>query len=490
MYSKKYNKDIDSIMAICDSGFGSKLVAQEIVVTVSENHPLIILANALPWEKMLQLIEHDLKQTTPLKRGLYGRKLKVRIHLGAYLLQKMHDLTDRAIEAAIRDNAAYQVFCGFGIVEKWHVPDHTKIAAFRSRLSADTQHQLANLMCKNAVDNGLAEAHDIDIDSTVQEANMTYPTDAKNLRKLGTIALNVAKCLKERLPNGGAGFNLDVDIKSIASKARACFFLPKKATKEDKAKCLSALLALVSSPVCDVIHACKQMKQSIKDQLPWYVKRYMQQLEYATSYFASVKEYIETGTASIEKRLSLHVSEVACFNKKKAHKKYEFGRTFQIGRLSIGNFLFVGKSNNVRMDDKKSLTPMLEEHAHLFGEDVLQSVATDKGYYSNKNVQALANKNIEQIGIQVPGNTKNKNINLSEEELTHLSNRRAGIEPLIGHAKQGGQLGRSRMKNDQNTEAAGYAAILGFNLRQTVRALLDKLKSECRVKTPCGAAAF
>jgi IS5 family transposase len=103
MYSKKYNKDIASIMAICDSGFGSKLVAQEIVVTVSENHPLIILANALPWEKMLQLIEHDLKQTTPLKRGHYGRKLKVRIHLGAYLLQKMHDLTDRAIEAAIRD---------------------------------------------------------------------------------------------------------------------------------------------------------------------------------------------------------------------------------------------------------------------------------------------------------------------------------------------------------------------------------------------------
>ena len=102
------------------------------------------------------------------------------------------------------------------------------------------------------------------------------------------------------------------------------------------------------------------------------------------------------------------------------------------------------------MDDKKSLTPMLEEHEHLFGEDVLQSVATDKGYYSNKNVKALANKNIEQIGIQVPGNTKNKNINLSEEELTHLSNRRAGIEPLIGHAKQ---LGRSRMKNDQNTEA-------------------------------------
>ena len=41
------------------------------------------------------------------------------------------------------------------------------------------------------------------------------------------------------------------------------------------------------------------------------------------------------------------------------------------------------------------------------------------------------------------------------------------------------------MKNDQNKEAAGYAAILGFNHRQTIRALLDKLKSACWLKTPC-----
>lgn len=85
---------------------------------------------------------------------------------------------------------------------------------------------------------------------------------------------------------------------------------------------------------------------------------------------------------------------MACFNKKKAHKKYEFGRAFQIGRLSKGNFLFVGKSTNVRMDDKKSFIPILQEHENLFGKDTLQSVATDKGYYSNKNVKALASKNI------------------------------------------------------------------------------------------------
>jgi transposase, IS5 family len=45
---------------------------------------------------------------------------------------------------------------------------------------------------------------------------------------------------------------------------------------------------------------------------------------------------------------------------------------------------------------------------------------------------------------------------------------------LIGHAKQGGQLGQSRMKTDETTLAAGYGAIGGFNLRQFIRHLLGK----------------
>ena len=60
------------------------------------------------------------------------------------------------------------------------------------------------------------------------------------------------------------------------------------------------------------------------------------------------------------------------------------------------------------------------------------------------------------------------------ETHVRLVNRRAGIEPLIGHAKHGGQLGKSRMKHDDTTLAAGYGAIGGFNLRQLLRHLLGK----------------
>ena len=97
--------------------------------------------------------------------------------------------------------------------------------------------------------------------------------------------------------------------------------------------------------------------------------------------------------------------------------------------------------------------------------------------YSDKNIKILIEANVAQIGIQTPGNAKHAKINLSEEDYVKLSNRRSGIEALIGQAKQGGQLGRSRMKNDPNTEAAAYAAVLGLNLRQTKRGLLRKLSS-------------
>lgn len=65
-------------MSICDSGIGRKLFGQRIEITVTNTHPLIVLANQLPWEEMLYLVEHDLCQSTALKCLHYGRKLKVR----------------------------------------------------------------------------------------------------------------------------------------------------------------------------------------------------------------------------------------------------------------------------------------------------------------------------------------------------------------------------------------------------------------------------
>ena len=122
------------------------------------------------------------------------------------------------------------------------------------------------------------------------------------------------------------------------------------------------------------------------------------------------------------------------------------------------------------MPDKQSLSSVIEEHEKNFEKSKINSVTTDKGYYSKNNEQLLLKKDVNEIGMQRPCNVKKaKQKPLTEEREEELINRRSGIEPLIGHIKQGGQLGHSRMKSDQTIEASGYAAVLGFNMRQLIR---------------------
>ena len=106
---------------------------------------------------MVDLVLPDLKKTTKHGKWWLGRKLKLRIHLGLYLLQQLYNKTDRQIEYDLKDNGAYQIFCGRFIVDRWHVPDHTKIEEFRSRLSMEAHQALANEMAAHAVKLGFAD---------------------------------------------------------------------------------------------------------------------------------------------------------------------------------------------------------------------------------------------------------------------------------------------------------------------------------------------
>jgi hypothetical protein len=140
-----------------------------------------------------------------------------------------------------------------------------------------------------------------------------------------------------------------------------------------------------------------------------------------------------------------------------------------------GNFLIPLACHAVRMEDKSSLVPFIKEHIRIFGAGQLNSLGTDKGYYSKANVAAAAKFGISEIGIQCPGNTKVNSRMQNPEHARRLRDRRAGIEPLIGHIKQMG-LKRSRMKTDRATLASGYRSVLAFNIRQIERHILGNVR--------------
>ncbi len=460
-------------MSICFSGLDTPCSVQPVTIDVSPTHPLLQLARVMPWQALTDMVLPDLQRTTAKGKWWLGRKLMLRIHLGACLLQWLYNLTDRQVDWAIKDNAAYQLFCGRGVVNHWRPPDHTKIEAFRSRLSPETQRHVANAVAVWATQLGFADPATMDIDSTVQDANIAYPSDAHLMVQMTLLVHKVWTYMKQHIAFF-ADFMPCVDIKAVKAKARAYLFRDRKDPEHTQTTCQD----LWHEAFTQISHVRQYFDVLLDDdiqRMPWNIRRALDQVnEYCSTHFLHVASFLCRGVVVPEKALSFHAKAVSCFNKGKAAKGLQFGRAFQLGRLG-GNFLLVAACTSIRMEDKAAVRPMIEAHQGLFGAGVLTSSGMDKGYYSGANRQYLQSlQGLKECCLQQPGLDTSTLSESDTATYTRLVDRRAGIEPLIGHAKQGGQLGQSRMKTDDTTLAAGYGAIGGFNLRQLIRHLLGK----------------
>lgn len=457
-------------MSICDSGMKNKVFGTKVTIEVSSEHKLIKLANFIDWEELFNIVLPDLKSSTTKGLWWLGRKLLVRMHLGAYILQVLFNKKDREIELDIKDTPVYQLFCGMAVVENWHAPDHTAIEDFRSRLAPETQRTFANHMAKAAAKAGFADPGVCDLDSTIQEANITYPTDAKMFLKLAILSKRISNYVDNKITDFFQKMKIQsffVDLKKIKSVYKDYLFDRTGCESTKKAK-LKDLFQSVAGALCAANSTCKNLKRWGPPKLPWNIERTVSQiLEVGMPYFDQLGKHLYFDVQHTS-RYSLHAESVSCFNKGKPAKKYQFGRAYQLLRMK-GNFMVVLKcEDDLRMEDKQAIEPTLEQHRALFGDQVLKSLSTDRNYYSNENEKKLIEAGVEEIGLARPARVKKAP--LHEEAMREkLFNRRSGIEPLIGHMKQNGQLGKSRMKSDRTTLSAGYASVLGFNLRQIIR---------------------
>jgi len=467
-------------MSLDTEGFSEPIQGGKIVITITPEHRLLKLARHLSWEDMLNAILPDL-QRTERKRWWVGRPLRVRIHLGIYILQQMLNLTDRGAEQQLQDNAAFRLFCGNGLMKHWHVPDHTKIEAFRSRLTAETQRKLANLMSQQAVHLGYANPAHLDMDSTIQEANIAYPAKPNLLLKVAALAKKVGKALNQRVYQGEKRFN--VALGHLRQIALYYFQVKRKNANNIVLKpILQRLWRETYENILPILQHSHQLTQRLKAGKDAYLRRTVEKRQWrgANLIHNLHTQLFEKNPPTLLHPFSLHAQEITCFNKGKLNQKLQFGRAYQLGRIE-GNFLFVTECASLHMPDAQSLPDIIDVHEQLFGKNILESTTTDKGYYAYGNEWLLKQKGVKAIYLPRPRRTlfaPPEKTPWSIQQVLH--NCRAGIEPLIGHAKHGGQLRKSRMKSDETTKSAGYAAILGFNLRQLTRYLTGEVppKSE------------
>jgi transposase, IS5 family len=452
-------------MSFCHKGLDTKLKRTSIQTTVPSSDPLIKLCNALDWSAMTELALPDLKFTA---KGFWhlGRRLCLRSHLSVMVLQCLLKETDRGIESRINQTPVYQLFTGFGILHRWKCPDHTKIEEFRSRLKPETHKQIGHYVLQIAAAHGFADASWMDIDSTVQESNMAYPSDATLMKKLSEKCHKVIEYLKEKKKPYAPNFS--IDIERIRKMAQSYFFLAKTASIETRRELFKKYHQLVKVELHPMIEVCKNLSSRQLKALPWNIQKASTEIaEMGWRYLLDVAYFTRTHQMKPGKILSFHAHQVACIKKGKAGKDKEFGRVFQLGRIG-GNYLIAFSSTSVRMPDKLSLLDAVAEHQIIFGAQTLEEIGSDKGYYMLKNIKQVEALLINADGLQRPANAKSQVAD--REAVKVLRDRRSGIEPLIKHAKSFG-LGKSKMKSDLTTLASGYRSVMGFNLHQMMRHL-------------------
>lgn len=425
-----------------------------LTVLLNPRHPLLMLKEILPWEMIQSLVKEDLKKDG---RGLHR---DFNHHIRALTILMYFNSTYRGLVECLESNFYARVFCEF---DSEDIPyGHTAYMKFCNELSPSVYEKINFTLIEVGQQLGLTELRDVDIDSTVKEANITYPTDAKNLK---TLTMMINKCLKYFSKHGFIQetlFALKFDFERVLRDFRRYFF---EKDKNKKMAILSAISKRVSILIANALAAFNRIDMP---NAKWYIKRTLEKIEkHAAIYIKQVQHYCRTGHASKDKTLSFHIENVAAIQKGKEHKKYEFGEAWQVGRLD-GNFVF-GKFSptDLRFHDSSAIETMMETLVTSI-ECTVETVAADRGYSSEANFNTLDALGILEQGIHPKGKAPWR-ITDSDYAID-LINRRAGIEPIIGHLKKLG-LGKSKMSTDIGTRAEGARSFIAFNIRKILSGL-------------------
>lgn len=424
------------------------------LIFIPENHFLIHLASVIPWEQYAELAIADLYKD----RRRSGRKLNLRLHLGAFILQAQFRWTDRELEENLNYYAPARVFCGI----KGKSYDHSAFVKFRNRISEETAKKFNTLIIKVAHKKGFTGTEFMDVDSTVQEANIEYPSDLRMMQSIFRKGVKLLNGLAKAGSTKAKGLTDQFDVKQATKDFKSYFFAKKSAAGFDlKVKIFSKAYKLAKK----VIGAVEEVKSTIKNyELPWNYKKDLDQLtEVAPKLLDQIRYFIKHSEVAPKKILSLHASEVKCISKGKAGKPYEFGRKFFAGRLA-GNYVMAFTGKSCDLEDSNSMDIALKDFQDIF-DQLPDSVSGDQGFWSRHNLKAC--KGISEIGITPRGH---KNWKVPKEKVDEMLTRRSKVEPIIGHLKKRG-MGKSKMKSDQTTKLKGQLSALSLNLTRLARDL-------------------
>jgi len=389
---------------------------------INPEHPLVVLSGKVPWSQ-LEKDFSDLYSNT-------GQPAKpIRLMVALLLLKRMYNLGDETVIERWLQDPYFQYFCGESEFQ-WNYPcDPSDLVHFRNRLGIEGVEKLFQLSVEIQKDK-FTRKKDLIIDTTAQEKNVTYPTDAKLYRKIVEKCNKIAKDENIQLRQSYTRV-----IKQLLIDQRFAHH-PKKRKKANKSKKKMKTIA-------------GRITRDIERKLPQTIlPKYQDEIDL-------FKKVIIQERSDKNKIYSLHEPFVACLAKGKAHKKFEFGSKVSFAMLPGSNLIVGVKNYNGNPHDSTTLEDTLDHVKKITGK-IFSNAIVDRGYRGKKA--------IGKTKIVLPNSPRGKTP-YQKRKMRKKCRSRAAIEPVIGHIKTDCRMARNYLKGTIGDDMNALLAATGFNLR-------------------------
>ena len=392
---------------------------------IDMNHELVLLCKQIDWSA----VESDFAEYYCADNG--RPSVPIRTMVGMMLLKNIYNLSDEGVVARWLENPYMQYFMGEKVFRKRPPINPVDMTKFRKRIGEQGAEKIFKIsLMVNAAEVTEKEMKQVMIDSTVQEKNITFPTDAKLYRKIIERILNVSE--REHIV---LRRTYTREVKSLKLKVR---FMNHPTRKKEGKKAVKRLRTIAKAMVNDIARKMNDIQLS----------RYRKDIEL---YLRVIRQE----RSDKYKVYSLHEPEVECISKGKEHKKYEFGNKSAIAKtgsgLIVSALAFQGNPY-----DGHTLSAHRDQILRLTGYEPMEAL-TDRGYRGKKRVG-----NME---VCIPSSGSPGQSYYQKRKVRKKFCKRAGIEPVIGHLKSDHRMMRNYLKGTLGDAINTMMAAAAYNMR-------------------------
>ena len=418
---------------------------------LNPQHELIQLARRIDWNRFEAAYagQYSPDMGAPAKA--------TRLMVGLHFLKHTFSESDESVVARWVENPYWQYFCGFTHMQ--HVcPIHpTSMTRWRKRLGPQRVEAMLQETLALARREGYVSKADLEranVDTTVQEKNIAYPTDSKLLYKAIRKLAHAAKARGMELRQSYLRVGRMAEIK-VSRYAHARQYKRMQ-------RSLRKLRTYVGRLIRDIRRKVTEPDQELVTLLE-RADRIRQQQPHDT-----------------HKLYSLHEPDVQCISKGKAHKRYEFGQKVAVATSNRGNWMLTARLLPGNPYDGHTLTETLAAVQGVTGVTVTDAYV-DKGYRGHG---VAGPTRVHVAGQRSDGSRSQR----------RRRRRRSAIEPKIGHLKSDHRMDRCFLKGLTGDAMNAVLAAAGANLRKLLRrlaaALISWLKMLLAYRHACSPVAL